>query len=361
MESKSICASNTLTGKVQRSSNLELFRIITMFMIVIHHYVVNSGLTDAGGVIYSDPTSWRSIFLLTIGAFGKTGINCFVLISGYFMCKSEITLKKFLKLLLELEFYKILFWLIFTITGYESFSITGFVKAVLPVTGITTGFTSCYIVFFLFIPFLNILIHNMNEKHHILLIALSSFMYIVLGTMPGFGVAMNYVSWFVVLYFIASYIRLYDKPIFNNTKFWAASTITMLVLSAASVVGFILIGKADKVHYLLSDSNKIFAVLLGISAFMFFKNLKMKNSRFINTVAASSFGVLLIHANSDAMRRWLWKDVLDNVGMYDSKFMVLHLLGSVLAIYILCTVIDYLRIRFIEKPFFKVIDKRFSK
>ena len=35
-----------------RSSNLELFRIITMFLIVAHHYVVNSGLTTSDGPIY---------------------------------------------------------------------------------------------------------------------------------------------------------------------------------------------------------------------------------------------------------------------------------------------------------------------
>ena len=29
-----------------RSSNLELFRILSMLMIVAHHYVVNSGLID---------------------------------------------------------------------------------------------------------------------------------------------------------------------------------------------------------------------------------------------------------------------------------------------------------------------------
>ena len=28
--------------------------------------------------------------------FGKTGINCFTLLTGYFMVKSNITLKKFL-------------------------------------------------------------------------------------------------------------------------------------------------------------------------------------------------------------------------------------------------------------------------
>ena len=62
----------------KRDSNLELFRIITMLLIVAHHYVVNSGLTAANGPIQADPLSGRSIFLLLFGAWGKTGINCFV-------------------------------------------------------------------------------------------------------------------------------------------------------------------------------------------------------------------------------------------------------------------------------------------
>lgn len=32
---------------VQRESGIELFRIVTMLVIVAHHYVVNSGLTTA--------------------------------------------------------------------------------------------------------------------------------------------------------------------------------------------------------------------------------------------------------------------------------------------------------------------------
>ncbi len=79
--------------KKERSSNLELFRIITMLLIIAHHYVVNSGLTGVGSPINSNPTSVKSLFLLLLGAWGKIGINCFMLITGYFMCKSEITLK----------------------------------------------------------------------------------------------------------------------------------------------------------------------------------------------------------------------------------------------------------------------------
>ncbi len=150
-----------------RDSSIELFRIITMLIIVAHHYVVNSGLLDT--ITESGFLKPNSIFLLLLGWGGKTGINCFVLITGYFMCTSKITLKKFLKLILEIEFYKILFYLIFLLTGYSEFSVKSFIKAVLPFTQLTTNFWGCYIMFFLFIPFLNILISNMTKKQHITL------------------------------------------------------------------------------------------------------------------------------------------------------------------------------------------------
>ena len=90
---------------------------------------------------------------------------------------------------------------------------------------------------------------------------------------------------------------------------------------------------------------------------MFFKNLQISTSKIINTVALSTFGVLCIHANSDTMRQWLWKDVVNCVGSYDSPWIAVYAIGSVVAIFAICTVIDILRIRFIERPFFKLWDK----
>lgn len=165
----------------QRESNLELFRIITMLLIVAHHYVVNSGLMT---LIYQEPMSPRSLFLLVFGAWGKTGINCFLLITGYFMCKSQITVRKFIKLLTEVYFYKIIFFILFALAGYETVSLKRVIKLLLPVTAIQDNFTSCYLMFFLCIPFLNILIQHMSEKQHVQLLALVSFIYIYLGTMP---------------------------------------------------------------------------------------------------------------------------------------------------------------------------------
>lgn len=349
-------------GKV-RDSNLELFRIITMLLIVAHHYVINSGLASAAGPIYADPLSWRSLFLLIFGAWGKTGINCFVLITGYFMCRSSITAKKFAKLLGEIMFYKIIINVIFLISGYQSLSLSFIIKTVLPFTTIGTGFTAAFLIFFLCIPFLNILVRGMNEKQHIRLLLICAFTYVFLGTVPMFSVTMNYVSWFIVLYLISSYVRVYPKRIFDSTRLWGWVALASLLISIASVVACAWLGtklNSNMAHSLVSDSNTFLAVATGFSSFMFFKNLKIKNSNFINTVAASAFGVFLIHTINDSMRQWLWGDLLDNVSTYNSPWLILHAIGSVLGIYVVCTLIDYLRIRFIEKPFFKLWDKHWD-
>ena len=190
-----------------RQSNLELFRIILIIAIVAHHYVVNSGLVQC---IARTPDSFDSVFLLLYGAWGKTAINCFLMITGFFMCKQDISLKKFLKLLFAIEFYKILIGLIFIICDYTPLSLRT-LKNMLPLTEITQGFISCYLVFFLCIPFLNILIRNMTQKTHALLIGLLLLIYTILPSM-SMGIIFNYVTWFCVVYILAAYIRCYPHP-----------------------------------------------------------------------------------------------------------------------------------------------------
>ena len=123
---------------------------------------------------------------------------------------------------------------------------------------------------------------------------------------------------------------------------------------------FSVLGEKNVFFFFVSDSNKPLAIATAVCAFLFFKNLKLGYSKVINTIAASAFGVLLIHANSDAMRKWLWKDTLDNVGHYAGNI-YLHAILSVLVIYVICTVIDFIRIQLLEKPVFKVIDQKLNK
>ncbi|MBQ5474189.1 MAG: hypothetical protein IIT65_05710, partial [Lachnospiraceae bacterium] len=225
-----------LKGESKRNSNIELYRIITMLLIVAHHYVVNSGLTGESGPLMLYPQNYKSLFFFVFGMWGKIGINCFVMITGYYMCKSAITLKKFMKLLLEIEFYKIVIYFIFLLTGYADFSIKECLKSCLPISEVAQNFSGCYLLFFLCIPFLNILIRNLTEKQHGILLLLAGFIYTFFGTVPKLSVTMNYVSWFIVVYFIGSYIRLYPKAIYKNGKIWGSATAICIMLSVMSVI-----------------------------------------------------------------------------------------------------------------------------
>ena len=344
-------------AKTQRCSNLELYRIICMLLIVAHHYVVNSGLQS----LLVDCSSVNNLFLLLFGAWGKTGINCFLMITGYFMCTSRITLRKFLKLVVQIYFYKLLLFAIFLFAGYESLSPIRFLRLILPFWGFQTDFVSCFIAFFLTIPFWTILVQNMSKRQHELLLMVTLGCYTILGSIPTFKVSFNYITWFGIIFLIASYIRLYPLRIFEKRALWGWLSFLFFILAMTSVVLLQMILGAG--YFLISDCNKFFAVLIAVTSFLWFKNLNIKYSKIINAFGAGTFGVLLIHANSDAMRTWLWKDTLDIVGHYSMPIgeLVLYCFGAVISVFIICNLIDQLRIATFEKWFFNWYDNKVAK
>ncbi len=345
----------------QRSSNLELFRIITMLLIVAHHYVINSDIFQS--VLEGNRFSAANIFLVLLGAWGKTGINCFVLITGYFMCKSKITASKYFKLLFEVMFYKITIFVIFFFAGLETISLTSLLNTFFPTTTVASGFTDCFLIFYLLIPFANILISQLTKHSHLTLIAILLFAYTFMATVPWFSVKLNYISWFFVLYLIASFVQLHPCEKFNNNKIWGPVMICSILLSVASVIAIFLYGDKVKIisgdtpYYFLSDSNKPFALLVAFSAFMFFRNMRIPYVKLVNTIGATTYGVLLIHSNSDTMRNWLWNTVLKNNSYYGTSSIYAHAIISVLLVFTVCSFIDFLRIKFIEPPAMKLFNK----
>lgn len=350
------CSSPSIKG---RDSNLELYRIVCMLMIVAHHFVVNSGLNSPDGSITSHPDEPNSLFLLMWGMWGKTGINCFLLITGYYMCTSKITLRKFFKLLFQIYLYKMVIFLIFLAGGYETLSMVRVTKLLMPFWGFNSNFTSCFIGFYLLIPFLTVLVQNLKKRQHLSLVFLALLYYTLLGSIPKFDVKFNYITWFSILFLLASYMRLYPQRIFDKSRLWAWMTVSCVILAMGSVV-FMQHYRMDRAFFFVSDSNRILAVAIAVSSFLWFKNMKMKQSKIINAIGGSTFGVLLIHANSDAMRTWLWKDTLDCVGHYNLSLLNLMLfsVGGVILIFLLCNVIDQARIHLIEKPVLSWMDKK---
>ena len=67
----------------ERNSSFELLRLISMLLIVMHHYSLH------GGFDYMSTLSLRLYFIQCLNMGGKLGVNLFILISGYFLCKSN--------------------------------------------------------------------------------------------------------------------------------------------------------------------------------------------------------------------------------------------------------------------------------
>ena len=323
-----------------------------MLLIVAHHYVVNSGLIQ---YIQGSPDIVNSGVMLLFGAWGKTGINCFVLITGYFMCKSRFTIEKLIKLYLQIAFYGVIIYGIFCLSGHESFSPLKLMWTLWPIKSISDNFVSCFLLFYLFIPILNITVDHLGENLHKYLVILIVIAFTILPSIPKLRMTSNYVTWFIALYMISSYIRMYGIfPKISHAK-WGVLTLVTLVAGSLSVLGLEIIyklGYTDKFvpYFFVADSNKFLSLAIAVCSFMYFKDLKIPHSRFVNAVGAATFGVLLIHANSETMRQWLWRETVDCVGHFGNS--VLWTLGyaivSVLIIFTICAGIDWIRGRFIE-------------
>lgn len=347
---------------VQRSSGLELYRIIVMFLIIAHHYVCNSELVILLQTTMMTP---NAIFLQIFVAWGKIGINCFVLITGYFMCSKSITARKFFQLLFQVLTYSVGLYVVFSLFGWIPFSWGEFLKAWIPFTRIYNNFTGCFLVFYLLIPFLGVLVRNLTEKQHLRLILLLLAVYTLFDSLPVAQVTMNYVTWFCILFVIAAYIRLHPKAIFENVRFWgyaAATSVTTVLLSvvlgawAGDRFGYESLPYDLLTRCLIGDSNRILSVITGVCTFLFFRNWKLGYRKWINVMGGATFGILLFHSDGATMRP-LWESLLHCGSMFDSPWLIPHALGSVTGIFLLGFLVDRVRAILIEKPVLALWDR----
>lgn len=331
-----------------------------MLLIIAHHYVVNSGVT--ANYDYSNIIT-NTVFFQLWGMWGKTAINAFVMITGYFMCTSKLTVKRFAKMWLEAKFYLVVIFLILLLTGYETIGLGRVVNIFFGYARHSNaGFTSSFFMFYLFIPFYNLLIEKMSKRQHQCLIGLLIFYFTIVPTFLFTNSVFHEPLWYMVLYFVAAYIRLYPVSWMENNKICGSILVVTILTAYASVLAVDFVGVRfgfSSAYYMVADSNKLLALIIGVFSFLFFKNLKIGNSKIINKIAATTFGVLLIHANSDAMRTFLWKDLLHVKEMYFLPLgeLMLHAVACMFGVFVVSSLIDMLRIQFVEKPILSWLGK----
>ncbi len=329
--------------KTKRDSKFELLRIICMILIVAHHLVCY------GGYDYTSNIPFMNLALLrTFVVGGKLGVNIFVLIGAYFLVDKDFKLSKTIKLILQVFFYSMLFYLTFTLFGGYNFSVQEFFANFFSVTVGKYWFITAYLIMYCLSPFINKLIKQLSQKEHKILIIFLLFIQCIVGI-----VYRNYLSnvgWFITLYLIAAYLKMYPN---DDSKKITSIKINLLIF-IVSFSATILFNVFLNVSFY--SQTHLVNVASSISLFNVFRNLKPFHSKFINTVSSTTFGVYLIHENG-FMRNFIWQQTFKCGEMVYSNYFIPYAFGIVLLIFIACSIIELCRIYLIEKPLIKCYEK----
>lgn len=341
--------------KNNRLSNIELLRILAMMGIVASHFLFYvPPETD----LCQTPLAF---FITMQGIWGKIGINIFVLISGYFMCTKAFSLKKYVKLWIEIIFYNIVIRAILMITGKVPVNFFSIVDLIFPWRRIGIHyFIPTFMVFYLITPFIKLLINKLSKRQHGIIIIILLGVYVGYCTLPTFFIEMDALAWFTILYLISGYVRLYGFPIKDKSvSFWSICLFMGIIFAIASIFFCVKTGYREPRYY-SGNANSIFSVWISISSFMLFRNIKIPYNKIINNIASTTFGVLLIHSNNVDIRRWILIDIFDTPHILEKTFSegMLYFSISVILVFIVCSIIDMARIKWIEPQILTFLDKK---
>ena len=342
----------------KRSSSIELLRIISMLFVVSSHYFVHGQLDRS----IMDMGINRIIFDLS--DIGNLGVDIFILISGYFMINKGYNLNKFFKLISHVAFYSISVYIILLLINEQQFNLKSFLFVCFPTIFVQYWFFTAYIVLYLLHPFINKLLNSLDTRSYCIYLILMMIIWSIIPTFMLRNLYGSEIPQFILLYSLGAFIRLnpINKELQKKYSLILISSITFILITSIIVLNIISNRINSLSNYIASfyQRNSIFIIMLAIGLFTFFKNLNIKHNNFINNSAKCIFGVYLIHDNK-FIRPLLWEKLLPNGAYENSPYLIVHMIASVLIVYVVCTIIEYLRIHLIEAPLFKILDKPIEK
>ena len=352
------------SGQSVRRSNFELLRIVAMLMIIAHHVSFHGGFIFNSSV-FSVNHLWIDVFSMG----GKIGVNIFFLISGYFLIESKgITINKIIKFWSQLLFYSVTMFMILYLLGrFPNMNISGFIyelfKSFFPVITEAWWFASVYFLLYIFSPFINRFLKSLDKKDYRLMLIIMTFFWSIVPTftVDQFTVQCTDLVWAIYMYSFAGYYRIYGlSRNFSDKKagFWIGLAVVTILITAITIFVLLLLG--TKISFFENRSRHFLhehsLLLLAIAVFLFlgFQKLKIQ-SKFINIVAGSTFGIYLIHDYLH-FRIVLWKTVFHFPDFQDSILLIPYSIFSVLIIFVVCCIIDLVRRYVFEPVYLKLLN-----
>ena len=326
--------------KTIRNSNIELLRIVLMFMVIPLHF--NNG-SMGGAFNYVKNLPVNNFILYFFESLSICAVNCFMIISGYFLAYNKtVKLSKIVDLLFIVILYNLFDLMLSIVLNENVFSLKALVGCFIP----TNYFAIFYIITYIFSPFVALIFDNTTKKIQNLLLFFTLVIFVLLPTFiditNDFGVNLNGISpitisgnifgYTIVQFFICLIIGFYLRR--NNINGNALFLITTYTISSLLMTFFI--------HKLPSLYNycSVFTVVNAICLFLLFNKLNF-NNKIVNYISKSIFAIYCIHTRYSI--NLLWKKYLilpKFVWGGGISEMLICMIISVVVMFLICLIID---------------------
>lgn len=346
--------------KTERNSNFELMRITSMFMIVIWHFIFHSN-------ILAKTSGTLNLIIYFIYIIVSIHVNSFILVSGYFQYNKKFKPRKIVSLITTTWFYKLIYAIIFSVTGIVTITKTEMLFFIQPFNfnygfGEFYWFINMYIFLYLLSPFINKLIETLSQKQHKTLIIILLVMLSIVPTVTLNSTLNNNgytIASFVMLYIIGAYFGKYKLRENYHFRNFSKNKYQLLLLVLFIVSIFLAITPKIITDYFENSTIEILSyvkylfglklidyispviILESILYLLLFETFDFK-SKFINKVASLTFGIYLVHENNFLVKFLYDKLPISVNGVIYPNVIIKMLLYSII-IFIVSAIIEYIR------------------
>lgn len=311
-----------------------------------------SGLEDS---IIKHASLRSKVLFYAITVISSTGVNIFILISGYFLVSThKLKFDKFFHLYIQILFYLLIIIIYFLFVNVSPISFKEVLINIRPLTGPNYWFIKCYFALLLVAPFFSLLLSRLNQKGHIVLI--------IILLLIGSHITGNYfdtnnnLRLFLLLFSIGAYIKKYNLSI--NYKYLITALLIVFSMQIVMSVRDSLLGVSSSNFRGWAIQNNSITIFTATCIFLLFKSLTIPTNKFILNISSLTFGIYLIHDNN-FIRTLLW-DKIFTLNLCSSNFIPYSIMVSI-CVFGICAILDYIRTQIFSILKIKKIEKYISK
>ena len=330
---------NTPSLKKERDSNMELFRILAMFLVlVVHADFFSLGAPTSAEISTSSLSSFTRLFFesLSIGC-----VDMFVLLSGWYGIRPKI--KSFSNFIFQCAFFLLSIYAFCLLFHLSELNIRGIMGCLLLLKW--NWFIKAYLLLYILSPVINSFVESSTQKlHRNVLICFFIFQSIfswIVNAAVFFESGYSTIS-FIGLYLLARYFSKYKSRWMTYDR-----KVYLLVFILVSFIGAVAsyafgVFRIPYFNGLIFRYDSPVVILASLSLLIYFSKLHF-HSKIINWIGASSFAVFLLHTNPNLCEQHFIPMIQKIYSLNEGMVCVLNIGAFLLIIYVVAILLDQIR------------------